>query len=63
MAKAKRARRNSFRTMSGDGALEALEMIERVAGPEEPQAENEAEAEAEGEDRPRDESEDDSSRS
>lgn len=30
MAKAKRARRNSFRTMSGDGALEALEMIERV---------------------------------
>ena len=58
MAKAKRSRRNSFRTMSGDGALEALEMIERVAGPEESQ--DEPKGQAERDDDPRDEAEDDS---
>ncbi len=30
MAKAKRARRNSFRTMSGEGALDALEALEQL---------------------------------
>jgi len=30
MAKAKRARRNSFRTMTGEGALDALEALEQI---------------------------------